>query len=79
MLAAEGYGVQTASRGRDGVALATAGAFDLILLAADLADMSGLEALSRLRQADVGARLIFVSDIPATATAARSLHLSACP
>jgi DNA-binding response OmpR family regulator len=78
MLTAESFQVATASRGAEGVKLASYGAFELIVLGADLPDMSGLEAMSQLRSAGVTAVTVFASVTPATAASAAALHLSDC-
>jgi DNA-binding response OmpR family regulator len=78
MLGAEAFLVETGSAGADGVRLATEQAFDLIVLGADLPDMSGLEAMSRLRSAEVTSVIVFASVTPATAASAAGLHLSDC-
>ncbi|HEX3365515.1 response regulator transcription factor [Phenylobacterium sp.] len=78
MLGAEAFLVETAAGGADGIRLALAGAFDVIILGADLPDMSGLEAINRLRRAKVTGAVVFASVTPATAASAASLHLSDC-
>jgi len=71
MFADQGFVAETAPLGVEGVGLATAHAYQLIVLGADLPDMSGLEALGRLRQAAVEATVVFAS-----LTAPTMLHLS---
>jgi DNA-binding response OmpR family regulator len=78
MLGAEAFIVKTASNAAEGFELALETAFDLIILGADLPDMSGLEAMSRLRLAEVKAVMVFASVTPATKASAASLHLSDC-
>ena len=76
MFEAETFLVETASGGAEGVRLAAATPFDLIILGVDLPDMSGLEAMNRLRLAEVTAVMVFASVTPATAATAAMLHLS---
>jgi DNA-binding response OmpR family regulator len=78
ILGAEAFIVETASAGAEGVSLAQARTFDVIILGADLSDMSGLEAMSRLRLAEVASAVVFASVTPATAAKAAMLHLSDC-
>jgi DNA-binding response OmpR family regulator len=61
MFADQGFVVETAPLGTEGVALAATRLYGLIVLGVDLPDMSGLEAMNRLRQADNGAAVIFAS------------------
>jgi diguanylate cyclase (GGDEF)-like protein/PAS domain S-box-containing protein len=49
LLALKGYLVTTAGDGDEALALAAAGAYDLVLLDVDMPGMTGLEVLSRLR------------------------------
>jgi CheY-like chemotaxis protein len=76
MFEAEAFVVETASGGAEGVSLATAKPFDLIVLGADLPDMSGLEAMKRLRLAEVASVMVFASVTPATMASAATLNLS---
>jgi DNA-binding response OmpR family regulator len=76
MFEAETFVVETASGGAEGLTRAAARPFDLIVLGADLPDMSGLEAMNRLRQAEVTAVMVFASVTPATTASAARLHLS---
>jgi CheY-like chemotaxis protein len=76
MFEAESFIVETAPAGADGIRLAMQSPFDLIILGADLPDMSGLEAMNRLKMAEVTALMVFASVTPATAASAASLHLS---
>jgi DNA-binding response OmpR family regulator len=78
MFEAEGFLMATASSGAEGFELALETAFDLIILAADLPDMSGRDAMSRLRLAEVKAVMVFASVTPATMASAANLHLSDC-
>jgi CheY-like chemotaxis protein len=66
-----GFVVETAGLGAEGLSLALTRPYSLLVLGADLPDMSGLEALSRLRQAEVGVTVVFAS-----LTAPARLHLS---
>jgi DNA-binding response OmpR family regulator len=76
MFEAEAFVVETAGGGAEGIRLALDRPFDLIILGADLPDMSGLEAMSCLRRAEVTAAMVFASVTPATAASAATLHLS---
>ena len=76
MLAAEGFVVETAPAGAEGIGLALARPFELIVLGAELPDMSGLEAMSHLRLAAVKAAIVFASVTPATMASAATLNLS---
>ena len=76
MFEAESFIVETAAAGTDGVRRATENPFDLIILGADLPDMSGLEAMNRLKLAKVTAAVVFATVTPATTAAAAWLHLS---
>jgi len=78
ILAAEAFAVETAPAGEAGVSRALERAFDVIILGADLPDMSGLEAMNRLRLAEVTAPVVFASVTPATVASAATLHLSDC-
>jgi len=71
MFVDQGFAVETAPLGAEGVSLAIAESYELIVLGADLPDMSGLEALSRLRQAEVDVTVVFAS-----LTGPTTLHLS---
>jgi two-component system OmpR family response regulator len=76
MFEAETFLVETASDGREGVMRAAKTGFDPIILGVDLPDMSGVEAMNRLKMAKVRAVMVFASVTPATAASAATLHLS---
>lgn len=78
MLQAEGFTVETASDGARGAAAAKDGAFNLIILGVDLPDMSGLEAMGRIRKAAPKAVFVFASLTPASPVTPATLHLSDC-
>ena len=78
MFEAESFAVETAPAGATGIRLAIERPFDLIVLGADLPDMSGLEAMSQIRLGGATAAMVFASVTPATAASAASLHLSDC-
>lgn len=78
ILEAEAFLVETAARGAEGIGRARACAFDVIILGADLPDMSGLDAMDQLRRAQVTAAVVFASVTPATTASAASLHLTDC-
>jgi len=76
MLEAERFVVESVNLGASGIRCALSGAYDLIIVSPDLADMSGLEVMAQLRAANVLAPVQFVSVTPATATSPATLHLS---
>ena len=78
MFGAEAFLVETGSSGAEAVRMASDRGFDLIILGADLPDMSGLEAMNRLRQARVTSAVVFASVTAATAASNASLRLSDC-
>lgn len=61
MLRADGFDVETAEFGEDGLNLATLYSFDLILLDMNLPDISGLEVLRRARLAKVRTPVMVVT------------------
>lgn len=78
ILTAEAFVVKMARDGAEGVDLARRASYDLIVMGADLPDMSGLEAMKQLRLAEVKAAMVFASLTSATAASAATLHLSDC-
>lgn len=78
MLAAEAFLVETASCGADGVRHVGDRAFDLVVVGADLPDMSGLEAACQIRRASPRSVIVFASVSPATLASNATLHLSDC-
>ena len=73
----EGYAVQTATDGREGLRLATENEFDLIVLDLMLPQMSGLEVCQRLRDAEIGTPIIMLTARATSADAAFGLKLGA--
>jgi DNA-binding response OmpR family regulator len=60
-LEAEGYGVTTASDGREGEGLALGGGFDLVILDRMLPGRDGIEVLAAIRQAKPGLPVIVLT------------------
>ncbi len=60
-LAAEGYAVETAGDGEQGLAKASAGGFDLIILDVMLPGLSGFELCRRLRQAGIDTPILMLT------------------
>ena len=61
LLAAEGYGVETAADGDEGLAQACSGRFDLILLDVMLPRRTGFEICRELRQRGIDAAILIVT------------------
>jgi two-component system cell cycle response regulator CtrA len=66
MLEAEGFPVQTASSGQQGIDLVKAGAFDLVLLDLNLPDISGMEILRTLRRGGADIPIMVLSGVVET-------------
>jgi CheY-like chemotaxis protein len=60
-LARKGYEVALAMDGLQGVAMATAGGYDLILMDMSLPELDGWEATRRVRQAEGGHRVPIIA------------------
>jgi len=60
-LSSEGYAVETATDGEQGLAKATAGGFDLIILDIMLPRLSGFEVCRRLRQAGIQTPILMLT------------------
>ncbi len=61
MLRAEGFDIESAALGQDGLDLATLYNYDAVLLDVDLPDITGLEVLRKARLAGVKAPVLMVS------------------
>lgn len=73
----EGFSVEVARSGEEGVDLAKRYDFDIIVLDQVLPDISGFEALKRLRAAKVATPLLMLSTDSTAASHIRSLELGA--
>ena len=78
ILADEAFVVDVAPDGVQGIALAREKAFELIVVGAELPDMSGQEAVRQIRLTDDKVVIVTASVAPATAARAARLDLSAC-
>ena len=57
----EGYKVDVAENGREGVELATSSAYDLIFSDIKMPEMDGIEVLTSLREAEVESPVVMIS------------------
>jgi two-component system nitrogen regulation response regulator NtrX len=73
----EGYDVQGAATGQDGLALADRDAADLVLLDIKMAGMDGLEVLQRLRATHEALPIIMISGHATVSTAVEATKLGA--
>ncbi len=76
-LEAEGYTVLAADNGRDGLALATAGRFDLVVLDLLLPGLSGLQVLRELHRERPGLPVLILSARSDLQTKLRGFELGA--
>ena len=76
-LEAEGYTVLAADNGRDGLALATAGRFDLVVLDLLLPGLSGLQVLRELHRERPGMPMLILSARSDLQTKLRGFELGA--
>jgi two-component system cell cycle response regulator CtrA len=77
MLKTEGFSICTSTLGEDGLEMARAYDFDLILLDIGLPDMSGVDVLRALRSARVVTPVMMISGTIETASKVRTLGLGA--
>ncbi|MEJ5359925.1 MAG: sigma-54 dependent transcriptional regulator [Desulfobacterales bacterium] len=77
MLDREGYRVETASGGREALAVLKERGFDLLLCDIRLGDISGLEVLKAARELHPGAVVIMISAFASTETAVEAMNLGA--
>jgi two-component system nitrogen regulation response regulator NtrX len=73
----EGYGVAVAGSGEDGVAAASARAFDALLLDVWLPGIDGIETLSRLKAQGIDAEVVMISGHGTIETAVKATKLGA--
>ena len=73
----EGYGVAAVGTGEEGVAAASAGAFDALLLDVWLPGIDGIETLSRLKARGVDAEVVMISGHGTIETAVKATKLGA--
>lgn len=73
----EGYTVDCASTGREGLNMALSGGYDVILLDIMLPELSGLEVLRRLRETDKQTSVILLTARDATPDKVSGLDLGA--
>ncbi|MCC2683277.1 MAG: PhoB family transcriptional regulator [Paenibacillaceae bacterium] len=76
-LSHEGYVVDTADNGRDGLDKATNGEWDLILLDIMLPELNGIEVLRRIKAAALATPVIFISARDTTPDIVSGLDLGA--
>ncbi|MEV6445150.1 response regulator transcription factor [Amycolatopsis sp. NPDC051716] len=77
VLQAEGYAVDLAGTGADGIAAATERSYDLVVLDLMLPDMSGAEVLSELLERLPGTRVVVLSAVPEIGTRVQVLDAGA--
>ncbi len=77
ILRAAGHTVQSAASGEDGLALASAGAFDVILSDMRMPGMSGLDVLHKLRERRVDSVFIIMTGFGTVDTAVEAMQLGA--
>lgn len=77
MLGREGYRVETASGGKEALAVLKERGFDLLLCDIRLGDISGLEVLKAARELHPGAVVIMISAFASTETAVEAMNLGA--
>jgi DNA-binding NtrC family response regulator len=77
MLRGVGYVVQPAGSGEEGIELARAGGFDVILSDLRMPGLSGLDVLLRLRQVRVDAAFILMTGFGSIDTAVEAMKLGA--
>lgn len=79
ILVAEGYLVQREILGARGAERARSGAYDLLVVAKQLPDMTGSEVMARLRSAKVSLPMFLLSVLPAAGDQGAAMRLSAVP
>ena len=77
ILRAAGHAVQSAASGEDGLDLASAGAFDVILSDMRMPGMSGLDVLHKLRERRVDSVFIIMTGFGTVDTAVEAMKLGA--
>lgn len=73
----EGYAVQVADNGRDGLYLATSGTFDAIILDRMLPELDGLSVLKSLRAAGLKTPVLLLTAVSAVDERVRGLRVGA--
>jgi DNA-binding NtrC family response regulator len=76
-LTMEGYQVETATDGRDAIALANERRFDVVLTDLKLPSMDGIEVLSKLKEMDPGQEVIMMTAFGTIETAVSAMKLGA--
>lgn len=76
-LLAEGYGIEVAQDGADGLAMATSGAFDIIILDLMLPGLDGREVCQRLRASHVHTPILMLTALDTLDDKVQGLRLGA--
>jgi CheY-like chemotaxis protein len=77
ILRRQGFGVDTASSAREGLALTQEGNFDAVLLDLRMPDLNGLEILRQVKQTTPEAKIIIITGYPSVDSAVEALKLGA--
>jgi len=76
-LVPEGYDVDVAVNGREGIALARANKYDIILTDLKMPDMDGMEFLMNMKKDQSGAKVIMITGYSTVEHAVKALKLGA--
>lgn len=71
----EGYHVETASNGKEGLEAILAGQYDLVFLDIKLPEISGTEVLRRMRAAGITSRVVIITAYPTIKNAVECTRL----